>query len=312
MQARQTACWMSRQIQANSRGDRDGAATTSAKRTKFSGICRGRKRTPLESVTVRPLPANTVGLQTMEQISPRPSRLENLPVYILRDPFPKPLNLGSTRILAAITGGRKTVWPRETMSIVAYISTALRALRPAYGRPQRAQRSKRGRRPHLLVSYLRRAIIQCRLLFCVHNFSTCRRHVTNRAEPAGQVNLRHSVYIMYPLYLYSTCSGCRARRCLVRGRFCYSACYQHGCYIVLQAWMLQAWMLQDAPYRGTERRGYGVGGNAKGPAETAEQRAHRLWQRRERDRARRALQSSERRERERESCSVCALPVMTD
>ena len=38
--ARQTAHWMSRQIQANSRGYRDGAATTSAKRTKFSGICR--------------------------------------------------------------------------------------------------------------------------------------------------------------------------------------------------------------------------------------------------------------------------------
>ena len=38
--ARQTAHWMSRQIQANSRGDRDGAATTSAKRTKCSGICR--------------------------------------------------------------------------------------------------------------------------------------------------------------------------------------------------------------------------------------------------------------------------------
>ena len=31
--------------------------------------------------------------------------------------------------------------------------------------------------------------------------------------------------------------------------------------------MLQAWMLQDAPnHRGTERRGYDVGGNAKGPA----------------------------------------------
>ena len=31
--------------------------------------------------------------------------------------------------------------------------------------------------------------------------------------------------------------------------------------------MLQAWMLQDAPnLRGTERRGYGIGGNAKGPA----------------------------------------------
>ena len=72
-------------------------------------------------------------------------------------------------------------------------------------------------------------------------------------------------------------------------------------FSLLPAWMLQAWMLQDAPnYCGTERRGYGVGGNAKRArraAETAEQRAHRLWQRRERDRARCALQSSERRER---------------
>ena len=47
----------------------------------------GGNRTPLESVTVRPLPANTLGLQTMEQISPRPSRLANLLVYILRDPL---------------------------------------------------------------------------------------------------------------------------------------------------------------------------------------------------------------------------------
>ena len=92
------------------------------------------------------------------------------------------------------------------------------------------------------------------------------------------------------------------RRCLVRGRFAIQLATSMD---VLQAWMLQAWMLQDAPnYRGTERRGYGVGGNAKGPAETAEQRAHRLWQRRERDRARRALQSSERRERERAAAYV--------
>ena len=38
-----------------------------------------------------------------DRISHRPSRLANLPVYVLRViPFPKPLNLGSTRILAAI------------------------------------------------------------------------------------------------------------------------------------------------------------------------------------------------------------------
>ena len=38
--ARETTHWMSCHIQANSRGDRDGAATTSAKQTKCSGICR--------------------------------------------------------------------------------------------------------------------------------------------------------------------------------------------------------------------------------------------------------------------------------
>ena len=57
-------------------------------------------------------------------------------------------------------------------------------------------------------------------------------------------------------------------------------------------------------------------GKARRAAETAEQRAHRLWQRRERDRTGqngteldalyRALRG------ERESCSTCALPVMTD
>ena len=63
--------------------------------------------------------------------------------------------------------------------------------------------------------------------------------------------------------------------------------------------MLQAWILQDAPnHRGTERRGYGVGGNAKGPAAQPRRPNKRLWQRRERDSARRTLQSSERRERE--------------
>ena len=48
--ARQTGPWMSRQIQANSRGDRDGAATTSAKRTKVSGICRRAETEPRSKV----------------------------------------------------------------------------------------------------------------------------------------------------------------------------------------------------------------------------------------------------------------------
>ena len=45
------------------------------------------------------------------------------------------------------------------------------------------------------------------------------------------------------------------------------ACGRFAIQLATTAWMLQAWMLQDAPnHRGTERRGYGVGGNAKGPA----------------------------------------------
>ena len=89
--ARQTAHWMSRQIQANSRGDRDGACGYHQCQTNQVQwhLPPGGNRTALESVTVRPLPANTLrsGLQTMEQISPWPSRLANLPVYILRDPL---------------------------------------------------------------------------------------------------------------------------------------------------------------------------------------------------------------------------------
>ena len=67
--------------------------------------------------------------------------------------------------------------------------------------------------------------------------------------------------------------------------------------------MLQAWMLQDAPnHRGTERRGYGVGGNAKGPAAQPRQpnKGHIGYGSGENgtELYRRALQSSERRERE--------------
>ena len=55
------------------------------------------------------------------------------------------------------------------------------------------------------------------------------------AAPAGQitsrhVNLRHSVYIMYPLCLYSTREVDAARAAALvrlRATFC---CYQHGCY----------------------------------------------------------------------------------
>ena len=77
--------------------------------------------------------------------------------------------------------------------------------------------------------------------------------------------------------------------------------------------MLRAWMLQDAPnHRGTERRGYGVGGNAKGPAAQPRRpnKGHIGYGSGENgtelDTLYRALRG------ERESCSVCALPVMTD
>ena len=88
--------------------------------------------------------------------------------------------------------------------------------------------------------------------------------VTNWAGPASQVhdpidraNLRHSVYIMYPLYISIQREVDAARAAascvdLIRGR---ATSMEHG------------YWLQDAPnHRGTERRGYGVGGNAKGPA----------------------------------------------
>ena len=94
----------------------------------------------------------------------------------------------------------------------------------------------------------------------------------------------------------------RARR---RGSF--ATVYQHG------AWMLQAWMLQDAPnHRGTERRGYGVGGNVKGPAAQPRRpnKGHIGYGSGENGTELDALYRALRGERE--SCSVCALPVMTD
>ena len=69
--ARLTARCMSRQIQANSRGDQDGTDTASARRTSVAFA--SRNRTPLIGLTVWSLPANTLGLQTMEQSWPRPA-----------------------------------------------------------------------------------------------------------------------------------------------------------------------------------------------------------------------------------------------
>ena len=79
--------------------------------------------------------------------------------------------------------------------------------------------------------------------------------------------------------------------------------------------MLQAWMLQDAPnHRGTERRGYGAGGNAKGPAAQPRRpnKGYIGYGSGENGTAKRALQSSAGEERERAAAYICALPVMTD
>ena len=77
--------------------------------------------------------------------------------------------------------------------------------------------------------------------------------------------------------------------------------------------MLQAWTLQDAPnHRGTERRGYGVGGNVKVSAAQPRQlnEGHIGYGSGENETELDALYRALRGERE--SCSVCALPVMTD
>ena len=104
------------------------------------------------------------------------------------------------------------------------------------------------------------------------------------------------IYIMYPLYLYSTreheVDAARAAALVrLRATFC---CYQHGCYTSMDATRCSesSGDREERLRRRRERE------RARRADETAEQRAHRLWQRRERDRARRALQSSERRERE--------------
>ena len=126
-----------------------------------------------------------------------------------------------------------------------------------------------------------------------------------RPAKSRHVNLRHSVYIMHPLYLYSTRSD--TARAVAS---CFVDVLLFG---LLPAWMLQAWMLQDAPnHRGTERRGYGAGGNAKGPAAQSRRpnKGHIGYGNGENETELDALYRALRGERE--SCSVCALPVMTD
>ena len=151
---------------------------------------------------------------------------------------------------------------------------------------------------YVVLSIVRRAIIQCRLLFCVHN-STFQHAMRARAARdqlggAGRPSqpLTFRIHNVSTLSLFNVKWMPRAPLPRARGR--YSACY------LLQAWMLQAWMLQDAPnHRGTERRGYGVGGNAEGPAAQPRRpnNGHIGYGSDENETARCALQSSKRRER---------------
>ena len=88
-------------------------------KTNFSAFAAERKQNASQRSDRLTLPANTLGLQTMELrlTSARiESRLANLPIYVydLRDSLTyKPLNLGSTDPIA--------------LSIVTHISTTLHA-----------------------------------------------------------------------------------------------------------------------------------------------------------------------------------------
>ena len=111
--ARQTARWLSLQIQANSIGDRDRTATTSARRTSVAFAAK-RKQNASQGVTVWPLPANTLGLQTMEQrLTLARIEIDESSHLRLRSAWLPYLNLGSTDPIA--------------LSLVTHISTALRA-----------------------------------------------------------------------------------------------------------------------------------------------------------------------------------------
>ena len=104
-----------RQIQANSRGDRDG--TERLPLVQVCAFAAERKQNASQRSDRLTLPTNTLGLQTMEQrlTSARiESRLANFPIYVydLQIPLPikyKPLKLGNTDPIA--------------LTIVTHIST---------------------------------------------------------------------------------------------------------------------------------------------------------------------------------------------
>ena len=64
--ARQIAHWVILQIQANSRGDREGRLLPVPVELQWY-LPPGGNITPLKGVTVRPLPTSTLGVQMMEQ-----------------------------------------------------------------------------------------------------------------------------------------------------------------------------------------------------------------------------------------------------
>ena len=180
------------------------------------------------------------------------------------------------------------------------------------------------------VCLVRRAIIQCRHLFCVHNSTfqhAMRTWRSGQGRPA-----KSSQPSTFRIHNVSTLSLFNVKW---MPRAPLPRSWDVLLFSLLPAWMLASRHHTFAKNEGVVTRGYMDATSmdatrcselsrdreerlwrrrkcerARRTAETAEQRAHRLWQRRERDRAGRALQNSERRERE--SCSVCALPVMTD
>ena len=113
-----------RQIQANSRGDRDGNERLPLVHVRLTSVHlpQSGNRTPLKGVTVTRELLGIADNGAAVDLARIESRLANLPIYVydLRDSLtykPQALNLGSTDPIA--------------LSIVTYISTTLRALTKA-------------------------------------------------------------------------------------------------------------------------------------------------------------------------------------
>ena len=142
-------------------------------------------------------------------------------------------------------------------------------------------------------TYIRHAIIQCRLLFCVHNSTFQHAKMTHdelggASRPSQPSTFR--IHNVSTLSLFNVKWMPHAPLPRAHGRFAIQlATSMDVTSMEATRCSESSWDREVRLWRRRECE------RARRAVETAEQRAHRLWQRRERDRARRALQSSERR-----------------